>query len=449
MKLGALVTSALALASAACGDDSSNPGGDDDPTASSRDFTLRIENVARWTVLKTGTQATRTTGGDGPAGSGEAFEIRFTAGDHQFLSFAAMMFESNDWFFAPGPEGIPLYTDGRPTSGDVTSYVRLWDAGTEYDQEPSVGDATGGRQPSRTTGEPDPDINVREVELTTRLGDGRTFVRPEVADMIRVTLTPGADQQFTLRIQNVSGTNTLITSWGPRPLRISPFAWAIHEQPAPLFTPGEPARENGLELLAEAGLPDTLGTALRNVRGYASALSPGLFVVHEGPAPLFALGEPDRGLGLEQLAEDGDPEPLRAAFAADLPGGVFAFDTFGTEPIGPGETVEATFHAGPGDYLSFAAMFRMSNDWFFATRPEGIALFLDGSPVNCDVTSDVILYDLGTEADEELNVGPNTAPQQLEPGAGRPDRFTEVREVTPERYGIPTVLHLRVTLTPR
>ena len=59
----------------------------------------------------------------------------------QSVSFAAMLTESNDWFFATGPDGIPLFTDGVPTSGDVTKYVSIWDAGTEANQEPAVGDA--------------------------------------------------------------------------------------------------------------------------------------------------------------------------------------------------------------------------------------------------------------------------------------------------------------------
>jgi hypothetical protein len=98
--------------------------------------------------------------------------------------------------------------------------------------------------------------------------------------------------------------------------------------------------------------------------------------------------------------------------------------------------------------VSFATMFGMSNDWFFATEPAGIALFHGDIPRACDMTANVRLYDLGTEVDEELDVGPNTASQQPEADTGRADRITEVRAVTIERYEAPTVLHLRVLLTP-
>lgn len=451
MKLAALLISALALA--ACDDGDAPPVVDDGITT--RAFRLRIENVAPWTVLKAGTQLTRTDLTDGALGPGEAFEIRFTAGQGHLLSFATMLAESNDWFFAPAPEGIPLYSEGRPLSGEITRFVQLWDAGTELDQEPGIGDATGRLQTMRDAGEPDPDAQVREVPLTTRLTEGGTFVRPEISEMIRVTLTPGLEQQFTLRIENVSTTTTLVTSRGTLPVHVSPFVYAVHRDPAALFDVGVPARENGLEQLAEAGQPDPLGASLRNARGAATGLSPGVVVVHELPAPLFTPGAPDVGAGLERLAEDGDQAPLRDALAVNPPPGVISTAAFET-PVGadapgpamPGQAFEVIIEGKPGDAVSFATMFGMSNDWFFATRPEGIALFFEGVPRSCDVTADVALYDLGTEADEELDVGPNTAPQQAAPDTGRADRTVEVREVTIERYGVPEVLHLRVTLTP-
>jgi len=155
-------------------------------------------------------------------------------------------------------------------------------------------------------------------------------------------------------------------------------------------------------------------------------------------------------------AEDGDHAPLLAALQASPPAGVSAVGAFDapantavSSPAMPGQAFELIVHGAPGDALSFATMFGMSNDWFFATRPEGIALFADGVPRTCDVTADVVLYDLGTEVDEELDVGPSTAPQQPAPDTGRLDRIGEVREVTLERYGVPEVLHLRVTLEPR
>ena len=202
MKFGALLIALFALL--ACDDDDTDTPGDDTVGDGARDFVLRVENVAPWTVLKGGTQATKTTAVDGPAASGEAFQIRFTGGAGQSVSFAAMLRESNDWFFATGPDGIPLYTTASRRSGDVTRYVELWDAGTEANQEPMVGDATGTHQATRDFGEVDTDKTVRVVTESTVLANGATFTRRAIAAMIRATLTPGADQQFTLRIENVS-----------------------------------------------------------------------------------------------------------------------------------------------------------------------------------------------------------------------------------------------------
>jgi hypothetical protein len=450
-RLGALLIGVLALA--ACDDD--DPDGDDvepGPDAVvSRDFALRIENVAPWTVLKTGATYQKTNNRIGPAGPREAFEIRFSAGKGHSLSLATMLVESNDWFFAFGPDGLPLYDGDTPRSGDITHFVRLWDAGTEADQEPGVGDATGANQPSRDFGEPDPDTNVREVPVTARLTDNSTFVRPAISSMIRVTLTPEPDQMFLLRIVNRSNADTLQTSAGPMSIRFSQIVWAVHRTPAPLFEENERARENGLESLVESGDPYPLSSSLGFSRGAATPLSPGVFVVHEGPAPLYSLGTVDAGLGLEALAEDGNPIPLRDALAA-RPEVSGVFDTpIGADapgPAMPGQAFEVTFRGEPGDFVSFATMFGMANDWFFASVPDGIPLFAGDIPRSCDVTSEVRLLDLGTETDQELDVGVDTAPQQVAPGSGRADNVTEVREVTIERYGEPEVLHVRVMLTP-
>lgn len=448
MKLGALLISALALG--ACGDDDSVTD-IPDVVDESQDFQVRIENIAPWTVKTAGAQEMQPDETFGAIEPGEFFIIRFSGNAGHAVTFAAMLGESNDWFFAPGPEGIPLYVDGQPQSGDVTSYVRLWDAGTELDQEPGVGDATGTNQPQRNFGEADPDPNVREVPKTVTLSDGSTFTLPDVASMIRVTLELGTDQVFTMRIENVSRSTTLVTSNGTRAITISPVAYAVSRNTNVLFTPGQPALDNGLEDLAEGGGAYPISNSLRFERGVATPLSAGVFVVHTSPTPLFTVGAADYGVGLESLAEDGNQVPLRDALAASPPAGVIESGELvtATGAAQPGEAFEFVVHAEPGDNLSFATMFGMSNDWFFATGPEGIALFdANGRPRWGDVTSEVVLYDLGTEGNEELDVGPNTGTQQAAPNTGRPDGTAVVHEVTAESYEPLEVQHVRVTITP-
>jgi hypothetical protein len=452
----------LALSAAACGDDdmeattpdAAPPGPDAAPGAV--DFTVRIDNIAPWTVLKSGAQAMRAGAGtSGPLAPGEAFEVSFTAGKKQNLSFVAMLGESNDWFFAPGPGGIPLYdANGAPVSGDVTAQVTLWNAGTEIDEEPAVGASTGPKQSGPDVGAADPDPTVSELAGTITLSNGDSFTLPAIADMIHVTLTPGADRQFTLRVENVSTETTLHTTAGDRAIHVSPLVWALHIAPAPFFTVGSADRAQGLELVAESGRGADLTASMAALSGFATPLSPGVYALHRGGEPLFAENMPDRGLGLERIAESGNPQVMADAFLAGQAEGLDASGVFNVPvdaeaagPAAPGHAYELHVRAVPGDRLSLATMFGMSNDWFFATPAEGLALFdAAGEPVTGDVTDAFALYDSGTEVDQELCIGPDTGPQQASPDSGAADPVQLVRRVSEETYGVAPAKHLRVTI---
>lgn len=442
---------AIGLGLGGCATDDDMPS-DTMPTA----FKLRIENVAPWTVLKSGAQATRTDGTSGPLARGQAYEITFTAGKNQKVSFASMLGESNDWFFAPGPDGIALYDDaGNPVAGDVTSQVKLWNAGTEIDQEPGVGDSVGPNQSAPDAGAPDPDPTVRAIGATATLSDGSQFPLPAIASMIKVTLVPGANREVTLRIENVSTASTLVTSAGARDIHLSPPVWALHIAPAPLFSVGSADRGQGLELVAESGRFPMLQSSLRALTGWPTPISPGVYALHTADEPLYSLGLADRGQGLERLAEDGNNGALLDAMtgvaaaggladtgAFDMPVGATA-----KAPAAPGDAFELTVSGVPGDHLSFATMFGMSDDWFFATAPGGIALFDHaGMPNLGDVTDLVGIYDAGTEVDQEPAIGPDTGPQQAQPNTGALDPIRQVRLVPPSIYGVPASAHLRVTL---
>ena len=190
MKSPMFLTFALCTATVACEGDN-----DSSPESMSRTFTVQIQNVAPWTVLKSGTQKMKTTGMAGPAGPGEAFEITLTAGKGQSLSFATMLGESNDWFFAPGQGGVALYdAAGMPVSGDVTAQIGLWNAGTEVDEEPAVGLDTGPQQAMPTQGAPDSDPTVRAIGPSVVLADGRPFAVPAVTQMMKASLTYRGNQ---------------------------------------------------------------------------------------------------------------------------------------------------------------------------------------------------------------------------------------------------------------
>jgi hypothetical protein len=447
MKLIASITCALTLV--ACG---TNDSDDDGSAEGAREFQLKIENIAPWTLLKVGAQSTLAgTMVTGWAPTGYAYEARFTAGPGHNLTFATSLIESNDWFFAPDAAGIPLYVNGQQNVGDITHLVRLWDAGTEINQALGTGNATCGVQTMRDFGAPDPDSRVRKVTETTVGG----YPVPAINSMIKVTLAKGTQPDaFVLRIENVSTATTLQTAVDTRSIRISPVAWSVSRNPDAFFTEGNGARPNGLAALAEQGIADTMSNAVRLDRGVATALGRGVFVVHTEQGPLFNLETSDYGLGMEALAEDAD----NAALLANLKSTgrdstvVGAFDT----PVGgtsssaaaPGQSFELTFKASKGDKLAIAAAFVASNDWFFGSTPDGIPLFLGDIPRWEDVTSDFYLWDLGTETDEELDVGLNVGSQQVMPNSGRVDRLTNARQVTADKYATPVNQHIRVTLTP-
>jgi hypothetical protein len=155
--------------------------------------------------------------------------------------------------------------------------------------------------------------------------------------------------------------------------------------------------------------------------------SPGVWAVHTGANPLFVLGKPDRGVGLERQAEEGNPAALAAAVRT-MPG-VASVGTFtmpsgesAAGPLLPGKAYEFSFDARPGDRLSLAFMFAQSNDLFYAPGGQGIELFAGDRPVGGDVTSSLLLWDAGTEVNEEPGLGPNQAPRQKAPNSGAAER---------------------------
>lgn len=182
--------------------------------------------------------------------------------------------------------------------------------------------------------------------------------------------------------------------------------------------------------------------------------SPGLWIIHTGTGVLFTTGKPDRGMGLEAQAEDGNPAPL-AGSVKGMKGVVAsgAFDTpVGDEKPGPalpGKSYQFSFEAHPGDRLTLATMFGQSNDLFYAPREGGIALFQKGKPVSGDVTSQIYLWDAGTEVNQEPGFGADQAPRQSGPNTGAAEKKL-VRLVSSVKDGFkyPTVAQvIRVTIS--
>ncbi len=406
------------------------------------DFTVRIENISpAYDFVASG------VAGDGPAGPGGNFTFEFDAAPGQSLSFATMFVPSNDFFYAPGESGIALYdTSGNPVTGDVTDQVSLWDAGTEADQELGAGSEQpliGGPEPST----PDSDNTVRPAADA----DGNL---PEVSDVVNVTLESLGGTKFRATINNVSTESTLqIASGGESAIPLTPAVWVVHSGTAPLFTVGQPDRGEGLEAVAETGGADALVASVTAKTGITSPLAPGAFVIHTSENPIFTQGQVDRGQGLEGLAEDGGGDTLAASLDGEdgiSSTGAFAVtgNTGAGGPALPSDSYTFTFSAEEGDSLSFATMWVQSNDLFFAPSGGGISLFSsNGTPLSGDITGQLGLWDAGTEVNEAPGVGPNQAPRQSAAGAGTQE--TGAVQPVSDGYNYPAPNSvIRVTITP-
>src|SRR5713101_5692372 len=127
-----------------------------------------------------------------------------------------------------------------------------------------------------------------------------------------------ADQTFTVRIENVSAQDALKLSNGKtEPVEVAPVLYVIHTNRAPLFTSGEPDRGKGLQALAEDGPPGPLAESLKGQPGIVS------------------VGFTDTPVG------------------ATRPGDIW-----------PGQAYEFKVTAKPGERLTIAMMFAQSNDLF-------------------------------------------------------------------------------------
>jgi hypothetical protein len=185
---------------------------------------------------------------------------------------------------------------------------------------------------------------------------------------------------------------------------------------------------------------------------YSFALSPGMFMLSGKKAPLFKEGQ-KASKGLEVQAEEGDPSGLvksleTANHSSNLHGVYNTPVGAGMAgPLRPGQVYEFSFEAVQGMRLFMIMMNGQSNDWFYAPDERGIELFhKNGHAVSGDVTSQFILYNAGTEVDEEIGIGPNQGPRQKAANMGLNENGVVTR-VTSESYKKSAQL-FRVTITP-
>jgi hypothetical protein len=118
----------------------------------------------------------------GPIRPGESYEFTVNAVPGMKFFMTQMFGQSNDWFYAPGVNGIALFdSKGNPVNGDITDRFYLWDAGTEKDEEIGIGPNQGPRQKGPNTGD-------AEKGVVHRVNDARWTARNK--EFFRVTITP-------------------------------------------------------------------------------------------------------------------------------------------------------------------------------------------------------------------------------------------------------------------
>jgi hypothetical protein len=395
-------------------------------------FVVSVDNVADFSFHDSGVFSMPVGAASaGPLAPGGAYEWTFRAQPGDRLSFATMLVQSNDWFFAPDELGIPLYRNGIKMTGDVTPYVALWDAGTEGDETPGQGGNQAPRQSGPNMGPADPMAFVRQV-LTDEI--------PPTSELVRVMLSDAGEYAFKLRIENISGQSGF-----PSPL--APGVGVVHMAPAPLFVNGKADFGMGLEGLAEDGAVAMLADALAARTGVNTPLAPVAYAVGQELDPLFAPGKA-ASMGLERLAEEGNPAVLVPTLMGEGGAATVGRGADGPGPITPPHgNFSFMITANPGDLLSLATMFGQSNDWFYALQNQ--PLFTpDGTPIRGNFTHMVKLYDAGTEVNEPIGFGPNQAPRQPAPNTG-PSEGGVVTVVTQAPYAhAANVLHLTITPLP-
>lgn len=353
---------------------------DGDPTA------LEVAVATHADVSQTGVFDTPVDGkGPGPLLPGETYEFTFTAEPGSRLSLATMLVGSNDLFVASSPTGIGLFSGGgQPMNErDVSSSLRIWDAGTEYDQAPGQGPMQalhgggGNMGPSEGAGVNPYNHSTRAIPL------GPDFVAVDFATDMTDPKNPG----LTVTLTNISDTRGTLVS------PLTPAVWATHTDAIAFF-------EAGTAASAE----------------------------------------------LESLAEDGDPAALDAALdaAAEVGEHAIAFGEGGEgTPLLPGESTSFTFIPSPDfPMLSIASMVAASNDAFLGTgvvgdaASAGIPLYDDDGTLHSNddledmVRAHFAVYDAGTEANEVAGVGANQPGRQDAPNTGPSD----LDEGTVERY---------------
>jgi len=407
-------------------------------------FNVSITNVINYLDVHTFTNRTRISNGEsvgrGPLNNADfQYQIRFKAVRGARFTPITMMGNSNDWFLAPEDSaGINLFANGNGAAlngVDIADQLVLFDLGTEADNMPQNFPPAGAN-----VGPNDPNPLARVQNRQGR--NGATYITAVVNYEPAADPTQGTGY-FTLTIRPIANMlpNPNVAPSSQNGFVATPGIVVLHTQPDPVFTLGEADRGVGLEAIAEDGNPDELAAWFREtgstgaplrLASSLSTISPGLvYAFNSTSDPLVLQGQVNSSTnGLEQLAEDGNNQ-VAVAYLEQL--GLPVAASQETTPVGPGESLNFTLEVPSGqDFkFGFSTMLVATNDWFISYNNAGFPLWdANNNPVSgVGASSKSYLYDLGTEEDQAVGFGNNQSLRQLGPNTGAIDGNNQIRRV--------------------
>ena len=182
---------------------------------------------------------------------------------------------------------------------------------------------------------------------------------------------------------------------------------------------GEPESYSFLLTLENISVPGAIVASDDSVHDVK--LAPGLAIAHDASFSLFEAGEAPKYPEQESLAEDGDPVPLGGALR-DVEGvyetsfiAQVAQADYGS-PLVPGDQGVGNLLVPNDAFVTVLFMYGESNDIFVAAT--AIPAEDGGEATSLLEFTDFVMYDLGTEVNEEPGIGANQAGRQAQAGAG-------------------------------
>lgn len=309
--------------------------------------------------------------------NGDQYQISFQAVPGTKFTPVTMMGNSNDWFLAPEDfGGIDLWQNGAPVTGDIASELILFDAGTEADNLPEFFPPAGAN-----VGPSDANTATRIVDRGGRRGD--TYI---TAVLDYEAGSPNSAGTFTLTITAIMTPDPSQAPSSENGFVVTPGITVLHALPNPLFTLGDADRGVGLEGIAEDGMPGVLndwfhqegpdGDPIR-LSSTFSVLSGGVaYAFTQDSDPWFSQGGiANSESGVEEIAEDGN-RMVAVAYLNTLEGVTAAANNENAN-VAPGEslTFELTVPVGAGYKFGYGTMLVNTNDWFIAYNNSGFPLF--------------------------------------------------------------------------